>query len=162
MTELAPVRRARRFHLDVSAVVSDGDVAYWDAVGGVVRSTEEIDAYLRSPRARLRWFLGWPIQRFHDAAGRLAQCGQRAARGWTNGDLWNLDVHLCQHLGSMLAAQVRDIRNHPPELGYDEWRASVQRAGQALQNYDPNDAERVADARSALRWVADNLVDLWD
>ena len=62
----------------------------------------------------------------------------------------------------MLTAQVQEIRNHPPELEYDEWRAQVASAGEALLAYDPDDADRVAEARTALHWVADNLVDLWD
>jgi hypothetical protein len=158
----APVRRAKSLHLDVSVEVSASDIAAWDQVEGEVHSIEEIGAYLRSPRARLRRVLGWPAQRTRDAARHLALRRQRAVRGWTDRDLWNLDVHLCDHLGSMLVAQVDEIRNHPPELDYEEWRAQVRRAGDALVAYDPDDSERVADARSALRWVAHNLVDLWD
>lgn len=129
---------------------------------GPVSTVEEAEARARRPTARLRRLAKTPWWALEKQVVRRRALRQRRERGWTDGDLWNLDIHLCRHLGSMLAAQVGDIRNHPPEIEHDEWCAQVRRAGEALLAYDPCDAERVAEARSALCWVSHHLVDLWD
>jgi hypothetical protein len=161
-TEPAPVRRAKVYHPMTQGNLSI-DTTEWTLDDlGATRTLEEIEADARRPSARLRRLSKAPRWALEKQLARRRSLRQRRERGWTDGDLWNLDIHLCRHLGSMLAAQVGEIRNHPPELEHDEWCAQVRRAGEALLAYDPYDAERVAEARSALRWVADNLVDLWD
>lgn len=161
-TEPAPVRRAKVYHpmrqIDLSI-----DTTEWTLEDvGPVSTVEEAEAYARRPTARIRRLAKAPWWALEKQLARRRSLRQRRERGWTDSELWNLDVHLCRHLGSMLAAQVGEIRNHPPELEHDEWCAQVRRAGEALLAYDPDDAERVGEARSALRWVAHHLVDLWD
>jgi hypothetical protein len=161
-SEPAPVRRAKVYRprgegllqIDLSQLTMD-DL-------GPVSTVEEAEARARRPTARIRRLAKAPWWALEKRLARRRSVRQRRERGWTEGDLWNLDIHLCRHLGSMLAAQVGEIRNHPPELEHDEWCTQVRRASEALLAYDPDDAERVAEARSALRWVAYNLVDLWD
>ncbi|TGN63875.1 hypothetical protein EXE59_07860 [Nocardioides eburneiflavus] len=162
-TKAAPVRRAKVYHpmshLDLARI----DPSEWTLEDvGPTRTLEEIEAESRRPPARLRRLAKAPWWALERQLARRRSLRKRRERGWTDGDLWNLDIHLCRHLGSMLVAQVGEIRNHPPELEHGEWCAQVRRAGDALLAYDPYDAERVAEARSALRWVAENLVDLWD
>jgi hypothetical protein len=159
----APVRRAKVFRARTQVDFSGIDLSQWTLDDlGATYTLEEMEARARWVSARLRRFVKAPWWLVEKHLERHRSLRQRRVRGWTDDDLWNLDIHLCRHLGSMLAAQVEEIRNHPPELEHDEWCAQVRRAGDALMAYDPYDPERVAEARSALRWVADNLVDLWD
>jgi hypothetical protein len=153
------VRRAKVFH---STALQEIDVSSIDWSQVPITTLEEQEARARHPMARLRRLVrapGWALERRRRS--RRAR-RQRVERGWSDDELWSLDTHLCEHLGAMLAVHARDARNHPPELEHDEWLEQLRTAGEALNGYDPEDAERVAAARGALHWVADNLVDLWD
>ncbi len=160
----APVRRAEEScTLRTRSDLSDIDFSQWTLEDfGPTRTVEELEAEARRPAARLRRLVRAPKWAIEERLAKRRSRRQRRDRGWTDAELWNLDAYLCQRLGAMLAAQVEEIRNYPPELEYDAWRAQVAGAGEALLAYDPDDADRVADARAALHWVADNLVDLWD
>ena len=158
-----PVRRAKVLHLRTSVDLSGIDFSQWTLEDvGPTKTIEELEAEARRPAVRLRRLVKAPRWAIEERLAKRRSRRQRRDRGWTDAELWNLDTYLCQRLGAMLTAQVDEIRNHPPELEYDEWRTQVRRAGEALLDYEPDDADRVADARTALHWVADNLVDLWD
>ncbi|RYC10493.1 hypothetical protein [Nocardioides zhouii] len=159
----APVRRAKVLHLRTSVDLSGIDPSQWTLENlGPTKTLEQLEAEARRPAVRLRRLARAPKWVMEERLAQRRSRRQRRVRGWTDADLWNLDAYLCRRLGAMLAAQVDEIRNHPPELEYDAWRTQVRGAGEALLAYDPDDADRVAEARTALRWVADNLVDLWD
>lgn len=159
--EPAPVRRPKRWHapglesIDWSRVNID-----WD--NEPMLTLEEGEAQARRWRSRLRQMHRVPGERANYEWSRIKAWRQKASRGWSDRELWNLDTHLCQHLGGMLVAHAEGAVNYPDEMTYDEWRRQVRRAGDALLAYDPEDARRVAEARTALRWVTHNLVDLWD
>jgi hypothetical protein len=157
--DLPRVRRAKVFH---SKVLQAIDVSAIDWSRVPMSTIEEIEADQRRPIARLRRLVNAPRFAFEERRRRWRAQRQRVERGWSDGELWSLDTHLCEHLGSMLAVHAREARNHPPELDYDEWMGQLAAAAEAFNGYDPEDAERVAAARSALHWTADNLVDLWD
>jgi hypothetical protein len=115
-----------------------------------------------SPRARLRRFVRAPVRTLQKLGRATRPRWQRATRGWADQDWWSLDSHLCLHLGTLLMEQGRHAKSFPDDLTYDEWTAQLQAAGAALLDFDPDDAQRVGAAQSALRWTADNLARLWD
>lgn len=161
-SEHAPVRRAKVLHLDLSRETSPETIAEWDDVPTPILTLEDLEADLHNPRARARALLQWPGQRLRDAGRHFSSLRQRARYGYSTAEVWNLDEDLCRHLGSILAIHAVEARNHPPELAYDDWMRQLREASEALLANDPDDASRVADARRALHWAADNLVDLWD
>lgn len=157
--DLPPVRRPKAFHSEALEAI-DLSVIDWGTVQ--TWTVEELEALGRRPVARLRRLVGVPRRWARERLARRRLARQRASRGWTDTELWNLDTHLCQHLGSLLARHVTEARNHPPEIEFEEWIGQVRVATEGLLAYDPRDAERVAAARAALHWAADNLVDLRD
>lgn len=152
-----PVRRMKEFHSPVLDQLGPIDLS-----GEKVLWPEDVEAMLAGRRARLRRWVGWPRARVRDWRRGLVQRSQRATRGWSDGDLWSLDDHLCLHLGTLLAESARTTRTHPPDLTHEEWRRQLGEAGDRLLAYAPEDEQRVRDARAAVAWVADNLVDLWE
>jgi hypothetical protein len=153
------VRRPKVFHSEAFASI-DFSAVDWDSMKTV--TIEQVDAQMHRPTVRLRRLLKAPRWAAQKHADRTRVVLQRASRGWTDGDLWNLDRYLCHNLGTMLAIHADQARNHPPELAHDDWMRQIRTASEDLLAYDPHDAERVAAARAALHWAADNLVDLWD
>ena len=87
---------------------------------------------------------------------------QRRVRGWTDRDWWELDAHLCHHVGRLMLESAERGRSYPPSHTLDSWQSELRAQGQALISYDGFDADRVAQARTALRWVTANLTRLWD
>lgn len=87
---------------------------------------------------------------------------QRASRGWADEDWWNLDTHLCHHLGRLLIASAEHGLSFPNGTTRDEWAASLRRHGGALVAYDSDEPSAVRGAQESLRWVADTLTQLWD
>jgi len=119
----------------------------------------------RTLRRRVRrslWFA--PRERIASFRHELRMRRQALARGWSDRDWWSLNQHLCQHLGELMLALVSDGRTLPAwvEGDGDEWRAEVRRQAEALLAFDMTDRRTTPDAAAALRWVADNLEDLWD
>ena len=154
-----PVRRAKPLHLPG---LEGLDLSSIDWKAEPTFTVDEMEARMATLRRRVRGRLaGWreAVDRWWR---RRQQARQRTSQGWTDGDVWTLDEHLCQHLGSLLVEHAQGAKSYPEDLTHPEWIEQVRFAGQRLLAYDPYDEARVADARSALRWVADNLVDLWD
>jgi hypothetical protein len=128
----------------------------------------------------------------HRLAGRAEAAYQRATRGWADCDHWDLGVNLCAPLAgqlSHLADSAWGWPGPPDYCEYKEWTAALRTAatglnGWASHEHSPDadaalaggemtggeysaaaNAEeevRLAGAQDALRWVADNLRDLWD
>lgn len=96
---------------------------------------------------------------------------QRVFRGWDDRALWNLDVTLCRTLGAQLQALANTTHRYPmsptQHHGPDIWVGMLHSQGRVLAEYaeftfTAGHLALSADARAALRWVADNLSDLWD
>lgn len=123
---------------------------------------EEMEARARRPRARLRRLVmapRWAAERWLE---RARVWFQRGSRGYTDNEVWMIDVFLCQRLGSMLALHADGARNYPADKTYDEWIGELRSAADGLLAFDPDDADCVRGAQDALHWVADNLTRLWD
>jgi hypothetical protein len=100
----------------------------------------------------------------------VSRAAQRARRGWSDEDLWDLDVTLCRTLGAQLTAFAAQRNGFPGdgtwgEHGEDWYNAmtyhgsvlSLSRAG--LASADPEAAQaRICDS---LCWVADHHQHLW-
>lgn len=107
---------------------------------------------------------------------------QRVARGWDDKSLWSLDDHLCTTLGAQLT-RLADVTHGWPEGDkypeFEDWQAALRKHGAALSAYSTRwdiiiddsltpegrrkkEDKIVADAKRALRWVAENLQALWD
>jgi hypothetical protein len=114
---------------------------------------------------------GRPVR---NLAGTLAAGYQRATRGWADADTWSLHVYLCSALGGALehlAGNTHGWPGTPDYSAFEDWTAALHTAaagltGRAVRDHDPADqaadAAALAGAQDALRWVADNLPDLWD
>ena len=123
---------------------------------------EEMEENARRPRARIRRLVmapRWATERRLRVARAWVQ---RGSRGYTDNEVWMIDVFLCRRLGSMLSQHADGARNYPAELTYDAWIGELRLAADALLTFDPDDTERVRAAQDGLHWVADNLTRLWD
>ena len=66
-----------------------------------------------------------------------------------------------------MASMVKSV-NVESSDGFNQWQSDMQKHGEALINWDKKDSESeeseedIRKAQEALRWVADNLVHLWD
>lgn len=99
---------------------------------------------------------------------------QRARRGWSDNDVWMLKFHLTGSLGAALLFLADNGFSYPGNDKYPDgtsWRRDLRAHGQALKEYtyaselvdeEIEDTSRLEAAQDALRWVADNLGDLWD
>lgn len=96
---------------------------------------------------------------------------QRVVRGWDDRAIWGLDSHLARTLGHQLLALARDTHSYPSsDWTFEQWQAELAQVGAELLSYAEVDylvddqaweADHQA-AQDALRWVADNLANLWD
>lgn len=100
---------------------------------------------------------------------------QRARRGWADDDVWMLKFHLAASLGSSLLFLADNGFSYPGNEKYPDgtsWRRDLRKHGRALKEYtyasegadseNPDARPHLEAAQEALRWVADNLDDLWD
>lgn len=146
----------------------------------------DLQAEIRNDVAPTPWWFG--IARFFrnspvkSGLGKVRMASQRVSRGWDDRSLWSLDDSLCKTLGAQLTALADTTHGWPggdkyPE--FEDWTAALRKHGAALSAYSDRwdietddsltiEARRkksdkiVADAKRALRWVAENLQGLWD
>lgn len=98
---------------------------------------------------------------------------QRARRGWSADDAWQLDAYISGVLGGGLLHLADNADCYPATGHYADhaaWTRELRAHGEALLRWsdlvrtaanDGEDAEYAA-AQAALHWVAENLRDLWD
>lgn len=96
---------------------------------------------------------------------------QRLRRGYDDRVVWGLDRHLCHILSQQLTQLADEAHGWPgsssPYPTFEDWTAALRQAANGLGGYAGRDGaedeqQRVVAAQQALRWVADNLPDLWD
>lgn len=94
---------------------------------------------------------------------------QRLTRGYDDDQIYNIDNWLTRELSKRLFEWVEiGINSYPADRTFEQWEAEVLKAAEGLRDYDMmwEDIEKV-DERSqagldAMKWVADNLIHLWD
>lgn len=85
-------------------------------------------------------------------------------------DCVSLDTSLCRWLGARLLFLAEHTNSHPNGWGYEAWKTTLHLHGTVLALWgdhfelvDHTEEETAyANAQDSLRWVADNLGDLWD
>lgn len=98
---------------------------------------------------------------------------QRVVRGWDDRSTWCLHAHLGKTLGGQLVHMADTTHSYPGRPPYDtfeKWEVDLRKHGTALLTYEEHDFDTEGEewtamfvpAQEALRWVADNLADLWD
>lgn len=113
--------------------------------------------------------LAHTLERVSLSAGVTAACDawDLARRGWARSDVWSLDVPLCRRLGTTLLEMARLTPGWPrgdQYPSYDDWTSALRTHGAALYAYGTGDLEDpglLAEAKTAMHWVADNLEHLW-
>lgn len=80
----------------------------------------------------------------------------------------DLRSHLCTYAGERLKAMAGYARGHPADMDYEYWTGLLLHHGEILSKHGETDgngdalADDFAAAKESLRWVADNLENLWD
>lgn len=106
---------------------------------------------------------------------------QRARRGWSDADTWNLDTYLTQLIAGALTHLADRSHGYPAESSPEEWAQVLQRIAGPLAAYGRCDWETADEdldeyleeyrarvdagllaAQGALRLLAKHLADLWD
>lgn len=102
---------------------------------------------------------------------------QRARRGWSDADTWNLDTYLAQLIAGALTHMAGHNHGYPAGSTPEEWAGTLQRIAGPLAAYDRQDWETADEsvdeyrarveagllaAQGALRLLAKHLADLWD
>lgn len=138
---------------------------------------EEVEATLQARWRRERWYKPgvWMLyvlrRKTGEACREVRWAWQRVFRGWDDRASWNIDAYLAKHLGEQLTAQADFAHGWPVDpWTYETWVAALKENGEALLAYyrmdrfeDETEWDPVyAKAQAALRWVADNLANLWD
>jgi hypothetical protein len=83
--------------------------------------------------------------------------------GWSD-----LRSHLCTYVGERLLCMFMFGKSHPAFINGDRWNEMLKFHGERLLKHGQNDgngealADDFAGAKESLRWVADNLENLWD
>lgn len=147
------------------------------------------------------WPVWWPVAQYLNRrpmrclTGAVTHRYQRATRGWSERDVWDLDTHLCATISAQLTHLADNAHGWPAGEDYpqfEDWTAALHQAASGLSgwaNHEDSapvnatmtaadgpeeefsaaadletgeDAARLAAAKDALRWVADNLDALWD
>jgi hypothetical protein len=136
------------------------------------------------------WRMGHRLYRAQVAGGvrRVRWARQRLVRGWDDRHVFNLGHALASQLADQLDMLASDASSWPgPQHGYDteeQWIGELRANARALRLYGDSswqfpaaqafpagfgprgsagrEAEVLADAQDALRWVADKLHLLWD
>lgn len=144
------------------------NMTVWDHVHSVFR--RRVRNPIRDARKSVRWAY------------------QRVTRGWDDLSMWSVRDSLSKTLGAQLVEMANISHGCPPyypeqpRLGgpqmflptpgdevHELWRGDLRRHGEALLAYSRDEAESpdisldlYMAAQESLRWVADNLADLWD
>jgi hypothetical protein len=118
-----------------------------------------------------RFLTGQPIS---SAIKKAKYARQRVKRGWDDTATWSLDTHLARTLGAQLSHLAYVTHGYPSGGNFstfEEWQEALRTHGQSLtlyaegiHEYEDNidHAKLIADAETALHWVADNFGSLWD
>lgn len=136
-------------------------------------------------RRRYFWHVRNPIR---DARKSVRWAYQRVTRGWDDLSVWSVRDSLSKTLGAQLVEMANISHGCPPyypeqpgvggpqlflptpgDEVHELWRGDLRRHGEALLAYSRDEAESpdisldlYMAAQESLRWVADNLADLWD
>ena len=104
-------------------------------------------------------------------ARRALKRSWRALQGKPVLDPW-FDVRsaLPLTLGRTLIHWSENAAGHPHDTEFEPWKELLRKHGQALLDFADLDTEDIVDydhpkvreAQDALRWAADNLLNLWD
>jgi hypothetical protein len=182
LVEKSTVNAARRVPLYVwlrqeEARINDAEnfsIEDFTALTNVIGQQEAIeDAVSPFPRTRrcLRSVAGRRLAT--ESARDVLFAWQRLTRGWDDRSLWSLDWYVCRTLGAQLT-QLADTTHGWPQSDeyptFEDWQAALRTHGSALTeaaNTDitegfENTQAAYVQAQESLRWVADNLGDLWD
>lgn len=73
-------------------------------------------------------------------------------------------------LGRTLIHWSENAMGHPYDTEFEQWKGLLRKHGQALLDFATLDTEDIVDydhpkvkeAQEAIRWTADNLLNLWD
>lgn len=121
---------------------------------------------------------------YRDARCAVRWAYQRVTRGWDDLAMWSVKDSLSKTLGEQLVEMANISHGYPPfypdqpGLGgpqtflpdrgdevHERWMSDLREHGEALLAYSRDEDDDLATygaAQDALRWVADNLGDLWD
>jgi len=79
---------------------------------------------------------------------------------------WDLRSELTQVLGSSLIEMSDKATGYPADRTYEEWIGELKTHGEVLLTFGEADAKGtdpdVKEVQDSLKWVADNLLSLWD
>jgi hypothetical protein len=137
----------------------------------LAETIQDLDAERSAPR---EWWES-PVQflssnPFQQVANQCRWGIQRLIRGWDDRATWSLDVHLARTLGNQLLHLADSTHGWPHSDTYPEpqdWEEALRLHGHALVRYADGcfaaeDDTELIEAQKALRWVAENLPNLWD
>lgn len=124
---------------------------------------ENLKPWYAQYRNRPRVLVQRAVTKLHQRRQDVLHAYQRVVRGWDDPSWWSLDSSLTKQLGAQLVKLSDETHGHPEDVRAGLWVSQLSEYGHDLIDYDPfNNQDSVAPAKNALRWVADNLEDLWD
>lgn len=115
----------------------------------------------------------------------LVHAVSRIQKGYHAKDLWSADIHICSVTGNMLIELADIAHGYPENYGvqdgqnpddvdsYSLWTQDLRTYGTYLVHYShkftweidatlEEEAQAVTNAQTALKWVSENLMSLWD
>ena len=84
-------------------------------------------------------------------------------KGW-----FDLRSHMCKYIGKRLRYMAEHGQSHPHDVTNTVWVETLLKHGTVLLYHGAQDGKGMAEddsfaaAKESLRWVADNLENLWD